>query len=81
MNAQLKTRTAAVQKSPALSPDRVGQAVEASTPRQPAPQASSVSTFEQEIDVFLPIPPKRIVPVTVVVIGRSKAEPHPILDL
>ena len=69
MSAQLKTRTATIYESPSLSPDRVDQGAEAPTPRQPIAQASSVPAFEQEIEVYVPLPPKKIVSVTAVVVG------------
>lgn len=82
MNAHLATSTSTVGKSPTLSPDRVDQAVEVPTLQQlAATAASSVSAFEEEIEVYVPIPPKKSVSVTALVVGRNKAEPNPVLDL
>ena len=42
---------------------------------------SLVPAFEREIEVHVRIPPKKTVSVTAIVVGRSKAQPNPILDL
>ena len=81
MNAHLATSASTVGKSPTLSPDRGDQAVEVPTPQHLVAAASSGSAFEEEIEVYVPIPPKKSVSVTALVVGRNKAEPNPVLDL
>ena len=46
-----------------------------------AAAASSVSAFEEEIEVYVPIPPEKSVSAAALVVGRNKAEPNPVLDL
>lgn len=35
---------------------------------------------EEELEVFVQFPPKKVVSVTVTIVGRSKAQPNPILE-
>jgi len=42
---------------------------------------SLLPAFEREIEVHVRIPPKKTVSATAIVVGRSKAQPNPILDM
>jgi hypothetical protein len=81
MNPQLKTRGTAGCPLPTFAPDGPERAIPEPMLQEQAPQSRRIPALEQEVELSVRVPPKKTVFVTAAVIGRSRAEPDPILDL
>ena len=80
MNAPSKTDADAGLDTSRVSPDPLCHTVDPQLPVSDARTTEVPPAFEEEIEVYFRMPPKKSVPLTAVVLGRSKAKPRPILD-